>query len=369
VTFQQTPFNEYWKSILTDVAIGNPPDVFQMNNFYWQQFIDEGVPLDLTPTVALLDTPGTNMDEYIPSIVEAASREGKLYAIPRGINSSAFVVNVTLFEEAGVELPPTSPEDWTWNDFKEIARKMTDPDQKRFGAWILYHASWTPTFLLSNGGRFLDPETHSRAQGYMDSEANAEYVEWYKSMVEEGIMPEPGALDAFGGSTGAMLGGNLALTHTDGFHQVHWAKVEEVPYEWAGAKNPKPGEKPLKPHIAIHGMMVPKGVKDVLLATELAGYVAWGDNTEMENPVKISPLKEYAQKQVEGDFAYFRPIYDQALAENVELHEGALTRHMDILFEEWLEMFERVLLEDMPAIESLQIAAKNFDERVAEKEA
>ncbi len=370
VEFRQTPFDEYWKALLTDAGIGQPPDAYLMNNFFWQQYINAEMGIDLTPTAILLETPGTDLEAYIPSVLEGAKREGKLYGFPKAINGSGFVINQTLFEEAGVELPPESPADWTYDEFTEKARAMTDEENKVFGAWIQEGPHWTPTFLLTLGGRYLDPETHSVAEGYLNSEANATWVQWVKDMTNEGLLPSPGGLDAFGGSTGAIIGGNIAIAHTDGFHQVAFAKLAEAPYVFGGAKTPIPtAEHELKTHIAIHGTMVPKGVKDVMKATELAGYAAWGAGTEMENPTKLSPLQEFAENQAYGDFPHFRPLLDQCFAPQVELHEGALITHMDILVEEWGDMMERVLLEGLAPQEALDTAAQNYDRRVAEKEA
>jgi multiple sugar transport system substrate-binding protein len=340
-----------------------------MNNFYWQQFIDEGVLQNLLPAIQQLDTPGLDLDEYFPALIDATSREGKVYGLPRRIATSIFIVNLTLFEEVGVELPPASPEDWTWDEFSETAKAMTDPDAKRFGANINQAISWSSTFVYSNGGNLLDPETHSVAKGYLDSDENAEFVAWYKSMVVDGSIPGPGDLEAFGGGTGAMTGGNLAIIHSGTGFQVHIAKNEGAPYTWGMTKCPYPAGKELIPHIATHGSVVPVGVADVSLSTQLAGYTAWGPNTEMENPIAISTMTEYAKMQFEAGFDHFEPIFAQAMDENVRLHEGALTTHLSILFSEWNEMMDRVLLEDMAALESLQIAAQNFDDRVAEKEA
>lgn len=371
VELRQTPFDDYWTALLTDAGIGEPPDSYLMNNFFWQQYINEGMGVDLLPSAALLDTPGSNPDEYIPSVLEAAKRDGKLYGFPKAVNGSAFIINKTLFEEAGVDLPPASPEDWTFAEFEETARAMTDPDEKLFGAWLDAEVPhWLPTFLFTLGGRYLDPEEHRIAEGYLNSEPNVFFVNWVKKMTDAGLLPAPGGLDAFGGSTGAMIGGNIAITHTDGFHQVAFANAAEAPYEWTGAKNPIPEEGvELKPHLAIHGTMVPGGVKDVLKSAELAGYAAWGAGTEMENPTKMSPRKDFAEKQALDAFPHFRPLYDQAFANDVQLHEGALITHMDILREEWRDMMQRVLLEGQDPQEGLNEAAANYDQRVAEKEA
>jgi ABC-type glycerol-3-phosphate transport system substrate-binding protein len=340
-----------------------------MNNFNWQLYINAGMGIDLLPSSAILDTPGTNPDDYIPSLLDAAKRDGKLYGFPKAVNGSAFITNKTLFEEKGVPLPP-SDTDWTYAEFEEAAAAMTNEEEKIFGASIALGHAWTPTFLFTLGGRFLDPDEHRFAEGWLNSGANAEWVSWIKGLVDNGYHPAPGGLDAFGGGNGAMLGGNVAINHTDGFHQVALADRSDSPYEWSGARTPVPdaGVK-LVPHVAIHGVMVPQGVNDVAKAVELAGYAAWGAGTDMNFPSKMSPRKDFAEKQALDEFPHFRPLYDQVFQDNVQLHEGALITHVDILGEEVGQMFERVLLDGMNPQESLNTAAANYDKRVAEKEA
>lgn len=369
VELRQTPFADYWTALLTDAGIGDPPDSYLMNNFFWQQYIDEGMAIDLLPSAALLGTPGTISEEYIPSVLEAAMRGGKLYGFPKAVNGSAFVINKTLFDEKGVAVPDGS-KDWTWGEFEDTVEAMTDTENNVFGGWIQEGPHWTPTFLLTLGGRFLDPDENRFADGYLNSEENATWVAWMKKMTDAEWMPAPSGLDAFGGSTGAMLGGSIAVTHSDGMHQVAFAVAEEAPYEWTGAKTPVPDVGvELKTHLAIHGTMVPNGVRDVLKSAELAGYAAWGAGTETENPTKMSPRNDFSEKQAFETSTHFRPLYEQAFADTVEVHEGALITHMSILVEEWSDMMERVLLEGQDPQEGLNIAAANYDQRVAEKEA
>lgn len=364
-----TPFDDYWKALLTDAGIGDPPDAYLMNNFNWQLYIDAGMGIDLAPPAAILDTPGTNVEEYIPSVVEGCKREGKLYGFPKAINGSAFIINKTLFEEAGVDLPPDDT-DWTYAEFEEAAAALTDTETSRFGCEIATGHAWIPTFLFTLGGRYLDPEEHKFAEGYLNSDANAEWVNWIKGLTDNGYKPAPGGLDAFGGQVGGMIGGNIAINHTDGFQQVAQAWRADAPYEWSGARTPIPAESvELKPHVALHGLMVPQGVKDVAKAVELAGYVNYGAGTDMDRPSKMSTRLDFAEKQALTDFPHFRALYDQVFANEVQVHEGAFITHVDILGEEWTQMIERVILNDMDAMESLNIAAANFDKRVAEKEA
>jgi ABC-type glycerol-3-phosphate transport system substrate-binding protein len=368
VEHRQTPFADYWKALLTDAGIGTPPDAYLMNNFNWQEYINAGMGIDLLPSAAILDTPGVNVDEYIPSLLNACKREGKLYGFPKAVNSCVFIANKTLFDEAGVALPP-SDRNWTYSEFEEAAQAMTNKEKNIFGVSISTGHAWIPTFLFTLGGRYLDPEEHKFAEGYLNSEANAEWVNWIKKLVDMEVQPLPGGMDAFGGEDGGMLGGNVAIRHSDGMHQVALAQRSDSPYEFTGARCPIPtADTTLMPHVAMHGVMVPQGVKDVAKAVELAGQVAYGAGTDLDFPSKMSPRKDIAEQEAFELFPHFRPLYDQVFADNVQVHEGALITNVSILGEEWGNMISRVLLDGMDAMQSLNEAAANYDKRVAEKE-
>lgn len=85
----------------------------------------------------------------------------------------SLMYNVDMFNDAGVELPPTKAEDaWTWDEFVEVAQKLTidrngnnalsedfDPNNiQQYGIQIgLAWNNWYP-FVLSNGGSYLNEE-------------------------------------------------------------------------------------------------------------------------------------------------------------------------------------------------------------------
>ncbi|NDJ75201.1 MAG: extracellular solute-binding protein [Chloroflexi bacterium] len=53
-------------------------------------------------------------------------------AIPLGVYPSFVFVNETLFEEAGVDLPPTAHGEWTWDDLREKAIALTQDENGYF---------------------------------------------------------------------------------------------------------------------------------------------------------------------------------------------------------------------------------------------
>jgi multiple sugar transport system substrate-binding protein len=71
------------------------------------------------------------IDEYLteedkadiyPNLLEAVSVDGKAYAWPLWVPPVGMYLNLDIFEERGVELPPR---DWTYDQFVEIAKQLT----------------------------------------------------------------------------------------------------------------------------------------------------------------------------------------------------------------------------------------------------
>ncbi|MGH2355465.1 MAG: extracellular solute-binding protein [Chloroflexota bacterium] len=87
---------------------------------------------------------------YIPEIVYY---QNKLIAVPFQLNLFDWIYNKTLFERAGV---PPPADDWTWDQFVDTARRLTDPATEAWGMrWTVNHPNWM-TPIWANGGTLLD---------------------------------------------------------------------------------------------------------------------------------------------------------------------------------------------------------------------
>ncbi len=115
--FQNDPYKQKLR-----VAMGadNPPDVF----YNWaggslRSYVDAGAVLDLTQE---LESDPEWASQFIPSVVEQATFDGKVYGLPmKGMQPELFYYNKDLFEQAGVEVPTTWQELLdTIPKFKEI---------------------------------------------------------------------------------------------------------------------------------------------------------------------------------------------------------------------------------------------------------
>ncbi|MEV0820175.1 ABC transporter substrate-binding protein [Nonomuraea rubra] len=175
VKLEITPWEQYWTKLQTAASGGATPDVFWMNSLNVRMYAKGGIiaPVEESKAAGL---PGAVVDGY--------RYDGKLYALPHHVSIPALWYNKQLFEEAGVE-PPTA--DWTWDDVKAAAKKLTDPGKQQFGilAPMLNQVGYYNT-MLQAGGQVISPD--GKQSGFGDP-ASVQGLEFWTGLIEEKSAP------------------------------------------------------------------------------------------------------------------------------------------------------------------------------------
>lgn len=106
-------WGDYWPKLATETAGGNAPDIVQMDYRYIVEYAKRNAiaPLDEFVGGAL------KLDGFDQDQLEGGKVDGQLYGISLGANSVAQLVNVSAFEEAGIELPNR---DTTYDDIRAM---------------------------------------------------------------------------------------------------------------------------------------------------------------------------------------------------------------------------------------------------------
>lgn len=108
----------YQDKLATRFAGGNAPDVMAMPNRSLLEYAQRGVLADLNEHSEF-------STENIPeSVLSRGQVDGKLYGISTGSTTIGMVVNKTITDEAGVEIPDDKT--WTWAEFGEFATEITE---------------------------------------------------------------------------------------------------------------------------------------------------------------------------------------------------------------------------------------------------
>ena len=153
--------------ILALVAAGETIDVGYAATEATQLFAGQGLAAPLDDLI--INDPDQDFwtdffSDVHPSLVEAMMYEGSLYEPPRDFNAANMYLNTSVLAENGFEVPP---QDWTKDDFVEIARGTTKKDDTGntdvFGfAWTnRLWGSWMPWIFVAGGNLY----TEERAPG------------------------------------------------------------------------------------------------------------------------------------------------------------------------------------------------------------
>jgi multiple sugar transport system substrate-binding protein len=114
------PIAQDYETVLkTNLAAGTEADVFYADIFWIDSVMKTGRLMALDDYMA---KSGTKKEDFVPTLINAFSYQGKVYGIPKDFNTLGLVYNKDMFRAAGVAEPTN---DWTWTDLQAAAKKLT----------------------------------------------------------------------------------------------------------------------------------------------------------------------------------------------------------------------------------------------------
>jgi multiple sugar transport system substrate-binding protein len=193
----------YITKIQTLLAGNEAPDVFFLQSDYYRDFVKRDQLLDLTSYVQS----DFSLDDMIPSALAISEVDGKFYGIESCTVSPVLYYNKDIFDKANLPYPPGNPnEAWTWDEFAEVARKLTIREGDRVTQYGVYGAEdyyMTLALVMSNGGNWFTDDGTGPA---VNTPEVIEVLEAIKRLrVEYGASPEAKLLTNMGMSSSQML--------------------------------------------------------------------------------------------------------------------------------------------------------------------
>ncbi len=287
------PTSEIDQKITSMVAGHQPLDVVFTDSTRNLSFSSKGLLEDLGPYLEKSDIQ-LESDYYIKSLSDHMYK-GKLHGLPI-LNMSYFVFfNKDLFDAANVPYPTN---DWTIEEFREIALKLTDRDKNQYGYNL---RPWVGTHFLAwayaMGGEYFS-EDGSKA--LVTSPGTVAAMQFLKDLVyEDKSAPAPTAQSASQAGGVAFESGNLAMNWSGSWDI---AGTEKTPSKWAfnwGVVMPPKGENGSYPIVISNAWGIYSGSKNKDAAWE---FIDWwmSDDGQMvlaengEFPSKKSIAQEYA---------------------------------------------------------------------------
>jgi len=178
INVQVTPWTDYWTKLKAAVSGGAAPDVFWMNGPNFQLYAANGV---ISPNPEQVDT-----SVYPKALVDLYTYEGKLYGLPKDMDTIGVWYNKELFDAANVKYPA---DDWTWADFQETAAKLTDPGKGVYGvaASLASFQEYQYNTIAQAGGYVISPD--GTKSGYADPKT-IEGLRFWTRLIERKHSPD-----------------------------------------------------------------------------------------------------------------------------------------------------------------------------------
>ena len=174
IEYASIPSGTIQDKVLVSWTSDTVPDIVMDSWRGFLRFMDSGFFLDLSKEFA-----GRKYKpaDYYETPLKAYQIDGKQMGMPQGWGTSLYGLNLDIFENAGVRLPPGFDETWTQDDCVRMLKQIVkfEPDGKQAtpcGAddGIFFHWLW------SHGGDFLNADKTKAATTTPEALAAAE---WY----------------------------------------------------------------------------------------------------------------------------------------------------------------------------------------------
>jgi multiple sugar transport system substrate-binding protein len=162
---------DYSERLAQDILKGEEPDVFLILPEDFTTLASIGELADLGPFMQATGVDPTIFHEN----ALAAGRLGEhQYALPLEVVPSLMFVNVSLLEELGLDLPPTT---WKWEDFYAYAKRATR-DRRGRGVLDTFGVSgWTWSDAAYSNGQLLFDAVGDQAQ--LEKDGVVETLDFY----------------------------------------------------------------------------------------------------------------------------------------------------------------------------------------------
>lgn len=183
INLEILPFGTYFEKLPVQIASGTAPDVFFLVSGQVQNYARMDTLLDLGSCV----TP-EELEPFRSAQIDFSTYNDKLIALPFTTTVLTLLVNEDLFNEAGIEIPRTFEDAWTWEEFADVLRTLKETGNL---VNVMHNGGrdfwWLPWFY--GNGASLFNETMD-APAFSSPEA-LETFEYLRGLTEEGLIDVP----------------------------------------------------------------------------------------------------------------------------------------------------------------------------------
>jgi multiple sugar transport system substrate-binding protein len=350
--------SDFLTRLTTDFAAGAPPDVFLINYRRMTQFYNRDAIEPLGPRLQTSDV--LNEDEFYEVALDAfRDGQGTLVCLPQNISSQVVYYNKELFDQAGIPYPSA---DWTWEEFRQTALALTQPDNDGDGYADQYGLGLEPAlirmtpWIWQNGGEVVDDPDQPTRLTLSDPATHEALAFVINLALVDGVVPNADA-QAVAAHADRFLAGNVAM-YIDS--RVFTPTMREtVAFEWDVAPLPRGRQAANVLHSDGYCMSSASTVKDA--AWQFIEYAMSEEGQTIASQLgrTVPSLRQVAESPAFLD-PNQPPASAQVWLDNMENNMGVLPK-----IENW-NTIERIAAAEL---EQAYLGAQTLDEVIANIEA
>ena len=128
IKLHEEPHGDYEVKLLATIAAGNPPDIVNLLDYLFPQYVSKGILAEIDPAAFGAKSIAEVQDLFMPAALSGLTIDGKVYGVPEEFNTLALFLNKQHFTDVGLDA--TDPANWpkTWNDLFALAGKLQQKD-------------------------------------------------------------------------------------------------------------------------------------------------------------------------------------------------------------------------------------------------
>jgi putative chitobiose transport system substrate-binding protein len=312
----QPKFNDYFKDAIAKFEVANPgikvhwvdvpwgamqgkiqaamgaktaPDVVNLNPDFAIQLAAKNAWLDLNPIL----TKGENK-EYIPSIWQAGTLDGKAFSFPWYLTTNVTIYNQELLTKAGVVKPPT-----TYQELAKAAKQVKEKTGKYafFTTFVPEDSNDVLESLVQMGVKLVDKQ----GKAAFNTPTGRAAFQYWVDLYQQGLLPKEAltqghqqGIQLYQAGETAMLSAGAPFIDTIAKNAPQIAKVSAVAPQISGQTGKK--------GVAVMNLVIPRStkmseaaVKFALFITDASNQVAFAQASDTL-PSNVKAVAEYKTK-------------------------------------------------------------------------
>lgn len=346
--------------------------IVRANSYAYEDKINAAITSNDLPDILFVDGPAVSVyaaneitlplddffeeedwNDFLDSSKQQNTYDGKVYAVGATESSVALFYNADMLADAGIRIPESKEDAWTWSEFYDAAKKLTKDGVVGTNI-IMDKGEGLPyvleQFWISNGTDLVSADG-SQADGYINSPEGIEAAEFLNSLIQDGYANiDPIQKEFHNGRAATMLGGSWEVaTLENDYPDLNWG-VTYFPVAENGILTSPTGD---------WAASVTKNTQDMEAAKEVMNFLFSKENvTTYAQAISKPPTRRSSYDELPEYNEYPRSLFKEQLVETG--HPRPRTPSYSVLSAEFSEAMLNIFT-GVDAKEALDAAAAATD--------